>query len=69
MSMTAVFQRISRSSCLLWPSLETGLETSAACSRRQDLQFLSQRTSIKSVIKHDVAAVTGGREGEDDQRA
>jgi hypothetical protein len=48
----------------VWLTLETGLEISAACSRGQHLRPLSQRTSIRSVIKHDVVAVTGGCEGE-----
>jgi hypothetical protein len=41
----------------------------AACSRGQNPRFLSGRTSVMSVIKHDKAEVTGGRVGEDDQRA
>ncbi len=43
----------------VWPTLETGLEASAACSRGQDPRYLSQRTSIMSAIKHDEAALTG----------
>jgi hypothetical protein len=38
----------------------------AACSRGQNPRFLRGRTSVMSVIKHDKAAVAGGREGEDD---
>ena len=62
MSMIAVFQKNQLKQLFtlaVWPTLETGLEASAACSRGQDPRYLSQRTSIMSAIKHDEAALTG----------